>query len=305
LQEKVLDINKVIADTSMMLERVIGEDVKLVTALSPYLGKIKADPGQLSQVILNLVVNARDAMADGGKITIETSNIELDEVYASNHRSVIPGPYVMMAVSDTGSGIDSETMEHMFEPFFTTKGIGKGTGLGLSTVYGIVKQSGGNIWVYTELGKGTTFKIYFPLVNESNGQHEKATSSATLERGTETILLVEDEELLRKLGRDILEANGYKVIEAKDGVDALAVCEQLDEDIHLLLTDVVMPQMGGRELAEKLAGKYPAMRVLFTSGYTDDAIVRHGIIDEGTNFIQKPFTLDALSQKVREILDRR
>lgn len=303
LQEKVLDINDVIVDTSMMLERLIGEDIKLITSLAPDIGKIKADPGQLSQVVLNLVVNSRDAMANGGKITIETMNVELDEAYASQHRSVIPGPYVMMAVSDTGTGIDSETMERMFEPFFTTKGKGKGTGLGLSTVYGIIKQSGGNIWVYTELEEGTTFKIYFPLIHETAGTAEKAHPGTILERGTETILLVEDEEILRRLGREILEAAGYNVLEAKDGVDALDICEQRNGKIDLLLTDVVMPQMGGRELAEKLAPKYPKMRVLFTSGYTDDAIVRHGIIDEGTNFIQKPFTLEALSGKVRETLD--
>jgi len=243
-------------------------------------------------------------MPRGGQITIETKNIDLDNAYSVQHISVIPGPYVMLSVTDTGVGIDDETIQHVFEPFFTTKSIGKGTGLGLSTVYGIVKQSGGNIWVYSEVGKGTTFKIYFPRVHD-NLQNNERSSSAGLQRGTETILLVEDEELVRGLSRDTLESCGYTVIEANNGIDALQLCAERKFHIDLLLTDVVMPQMGGRELAEKLLLKFPQIRVLFTSGYTDDAVVRHGIIAKGTNFIQKPFTLDALARKVRESLDSR
>jgi PAS domain S-box-containing protein len=303
LQERVLEINQVIVETSTMLKRVIGEDFELNTVLDEEAGKIKADPGQLSQVLMNLVVNSSDAMPKGGKITIETQNVDLDEVYATQHISVMPGHYVMLAVSDTGIGIDDETMQHIFEPFFTTKGIGKGTGLGLSTVYGIIKQSGGNVWVYSELGKGTTFKIYFPRVKEELSAAEKTPSSMGLQRGTETILLVEDEELVRGLSRDTLESCGYTIIEAENGVDALTLCEKRTFHIDLLLTDVVMPHMGGRELAEKLSAKFPLMRVLFTSGYTDDAVVRHGIIAKGTNFLQKPFALEALARKVRETLD--
>jgi CheY-like chemotaxis protein len=236
-------------------------------------------------------------------ITIETRNVDLDASYSYNHISVKPGPYVMLAVSDNGIGIDEETKQRIFEPFFTTKGVGKGTGLGLSTVYGIVKQSGGNVWVYSEVGEGTTFKIYFPRVEEDVKAVEKINGSTGFQVGTETILLVEDEEVVRKLSHDILKTCGYEVIEAKNGLDAIKISEQAGLQIDLLLTDVVMPQMGGRELAVKLSLKYPKMKVLFTSGYTDDAIVRHGIIDEGTNFIQKPFTLDALIEKVRETLD--
>ncbi len=303
LQERVLEMNQVIVETGAMLQRVIGEDFQLTSVLDPDAGKIKADPGQLSQVLMNLVVNSSDAMPKGGHITIETQNIDLDDNYAGQHISVMPGHYVMLAVTDTGAGIDDETMPHIFEPFFTTKGVGKGTGLGLSTVYGIIKQSGGNIWVYSEVGKGTTFKIYFPRVDDEIKNVEKTHAPARLQKGTETVLLVEDEELVRGLSRDTLESCGYKVIDADNGVEALALCEDGKLKIDLLLTDVVMPQMGGRELAEKLMQKFPKIRVLFTSGYTDDAVVRHGIIAKGTNFLQKPFSLDALARKVRETLD--
>jgi PAS domain S-box-containing protein len=303
LQERVLEMNQVIVETGAMLQRVIGEDFQLTSVLDPNAGKIKADPGQLSQVLMNLVVNSSDSMPKGGQITIETQNIDLDETYAGQHISVLPGRYVMLAVTDTGSGIDDETMPHIFEPFFTTKGVGKGTGLGLSTVYGIIKQSGGNIWVYSEVGNGTTFKIYFPRVDDEIQNAEKTHSAGRLQKGTETVLLVEDEELVRGLSRDTLESCGYKVIDADNGVEALVLCEDPNLHIDLLLTDVVMPQMGGRELAERLLQKFPRLRVLFTSGYTDDAVVRHGIIAKGTNFIQKPFSLDALSRKVRETLD--
>lgn len=304
LQAKVLDLNKVISDTTIMLQRLIGEDIQLITSLSSDVGYIEADPGQLSQVLLNLVVNSRDAMPKGGSIVIETESIYLSEQYAGQHISVKPGNYMMLAVSDTGIGMNEETKKQIFEPFFTTKEIGKGTGLGLSTVYGIVKQSGGNIWVYSEIGKGTTFKIYLPKITQIPKTPENSSNATDIHKGSETVLLVEDEEIVRRLSREVLELCGYKVIEAENGIAALAVCEIYEKEIDLLMTDVVMPQMGGRELAQILMQTYPQMRVLFTSGYTDDAIVRHGIIDVGMNFIQKPFTFESLSQKVRELFDQ-
>jgi CheY-like chemotaxis protein len=286
-----------------MLGRLIGEDIQLITILNHKAGLVKVDPGQLSQIIMNLAVNARDAMPQGGKLTIETDNVTLDEEYARHHISVIPGEYVLMSVSDTGAGMDADTQRHIFEPFFTTKEVGQGTGLGLATVYGIVKQSGGNIWVYSEEGVGTTFKTYFPRVMEQRVVEDTTNNSEELSKGTETILLVEDEEMVRSLTHQILEECGYTVLEAHNGVEALSICVEHNCQIDLLMTDVVMPQMGGREVAEKLAHKYPQMKILFTSGYTDDAVVRHGVIEAGTNFIQKPFALDALAHKVREILD--
>ncbi|MBS1795085.1 MAG: PAS domain S-box protein [Acidobacteria bacterium] len=304
MQAKVLDLNRVISDTIIMLQRLIGEDIQMITSLSPDVGLIEADPGQLSQVLLNLIVNARDAMPKGGSIVIETESLYIDDYYANHHINVKPGDYVMLAVSDTGIGMDEETRQQIFEPFFTTKEMGKGTGLGLSTVYGIVKQSGGNIWVYSEPGKGTTFKIYLPRVAAPPKPAENAAGKANLQRGSETILLVEDEETVRRLSREVLELCGYKVIEAENGIAALNLCEVYKGKIDLLMTDVVMPQMGGRELAETMSQIYPQIRVLFTSGYTDDAIFRHGIIDIGTNFIQKPFTFDALARKVRELFDQ-
>jgi CheY-like chemotaxis protein len=286
-----------------MLQRLIGEDVQLVAVLNPKAGRVKADAGQVSQIIMNLAVNARDAMPTGGKLTIETANITFDEEYAWQHVGVISGEYVMLAISDTGTGMSAETQQHIFEPFFTTKEVGKGTGLGLATVYGIVKQSGGQIWVHSEMGGGTAFKIYLPRVTEEVEEEETKHPSDGLLRGTETILLVEDEEMVRMLARRILEECGYSVLEAGNGAEALALCDKHEGHIDMLMTDVVMPHMGGRELAERMAQMYPEMRILFTSGYTDDAVVRHGVIETGMNFIQKPFTPDGLAQKVREVLD--
>jgi PAS domain S-box-containing protein len=303
LQPVVLDLNVVITDTVKMLQRLIGEDVQLVAVLNPKAGRVKADAGQVSQIIMNLAVNARDAMPTGGKLTIETANTTFDEEYAWQHVGVISGEYVMLAISDTGTGMSAETQQHIFEPFFTTKEVGKGTGLGLATVYGIVKQSGGQIWVHSEMGGGTTFKIYLPRVTEEVAEEETKHPSDGLLRGSETILLVEDEEMVRMLAHRILEECGYTVLEAGNGAQALALCDKHEGHIDMLMTDVVMPHMGGRELAERMAQMYPEMRILFTSGYTDDAVVRHGVIETGMNFIQKPFTPDGLAQKVREVLD--
>ncbi len=298
----VLDINDVVTDTIAMLRRLIGEDIELITALNTKSGSVKADPGQLSQIIMNLAVNARDAMENGGKLTIETSNVFFDDDYTKDHIGVLPGAYVTLSISDTGSGMSPETQQRMFEPFFTTKEVGKGTGLGLATVYGIVKQSGGNIHAYSELGHGTSVKVYLPRVA---GELAETLREAPRElfSGSETILLVEDEEVVRNLSCKILESCGFKVLQAENGIAALALFERENPTIDLLLTDVVMPQMGGRELAEELGRRTPGLRVLFTSGYTDDAVVRHGILGTGANFIQKPFTLDALLRKVRELLD--
>ena len=261
------------------------------------------DPGQIEQIILNLTVNARDAMPEGGKLTIETANVELDEAYARRHVSVRPGPYVMLAISDTGCGMDAETQANIFEPFFTTKEHGKGTGLGLATVYGIVKQSGGNIWVYSEPGKGTTFKIYLPRVEGVAEGSEPAHPRSSILRGSETILLVEDEDMVRSLAREILEAHGYAVSEARDSTEALCVCHTHSGSIHLLVTDVVMPGMSGRELAARLGTIHPETKVLYMSGYTDDAVVRHGVLNAGLAFLQKPFSANAFLGKVREVLD--
>lgn len=303
LQPKVLDLNQVVFEMNKMLQPLIGEDIDLLTKLKPDLGMVKADPGQLEQVLMNLSVNARDAMPRGGKLTIETTNVYLDEEYASRHLSIVPGWYVMLAVSDTGSGMDAQTQERIFDPFFTTKEVGKGTGLGLSTVYGIVKQSGGNIWVYSEVGRGTTFKVYLPCVNRCAEKPEFNIDRNQLSEGNETVLLVEDEEMVREMAKEILEESGYLVLEAKHGQEALLIAEQYRGHIHLMLSDVVMPQMSGRELAEQFAPLRRDMKVLYMSGYTDDAIVHHGVLDEGTAFIEKPFTPNALARKVRETLN--
>ncbi len=302
MQPKVLDLNSVITDLQGMLSRIIGEDIKQILTLSSNLGSVKADPGQLEQVIMNLAVNAKDAMPLGGKLIIETANRYLDEAYSEQHIAVAPGPFVMLAISDTGIGMDEATQKQIFEPFFTTKPVGKGTGLGLSMVYGIVKQSAGSIWVYSEVGKGTTFKLYFPMVDESIEKYETTHASGEIPRGTETILLVEDAESVRNLARDTLNIGGYEVLDAESGAAAMLICEQHREPIHLLLTDVVMPEMSGPELAQCLLVQHPEMRVLYMSGYVQDAIVHHGVLDEGINFIEKPFSPEALSLKVLEVL---
>lgn len=302
LQPQVLDVNQVVSNMERMLQRLIGEDVELATALDQRTGRVKADPGQIEQVIMNLVVNARDATASGGKITIETRNVELDESYARAHYPVNPGPHVMLAVTDNGTGMDAETQKHIFEPFFTTKEKGKGTGLGLATVYGIVKQSGGFVWVYSELGKGTSFKIYFPCLDGSSAARKEARVSEKAARGSETILLVEDEAALRNLISEVLRGKGYRVLEASHGGEALSVCRNHEGPIHLVLTDVVMPRMSGRELAEKIQALRPKTKVLYMSGYTDSAIVNHGVLEQGVAFIQKPFAPEALAVKVRDTL---
>ena len=303
LEPKPLDLNDVVADVEKMLRRLIGEDIKLETALQPDLGTVKADPGQIEQVIVNLVVNARDAMPQGGTITLETANVVLDGTYADQHIAVTPGRYVMFAVTDTGIGMDKETQARIFEPFFTTKGPDRGTGLGLSTVYGIVKQSGGSIWVYSEPAHGTTFKIYLPMVDEEVIATTTSGDAPRTVNGTETVLLAEDEEVVRRLTGRILAQAGYHVLVATTGAEALAVSEAYDGPIHLLISDVVMPQMSGGELRRRLAAARPSVRILYLSGYTDPGIVQQGLLEGGAAFLQKPFTAEALLRKVRDVLD--
>jgi two-component system cell cycle sensor histidine kinase/response regulator CckA len=302
VEPKVMDLNEVLTSMDKMLQRILGEDVSLVSLTTKSSGRVKVDPSHIEQVILNLVVNARDAMPTGGKLTIETTSVVLDEGYAMNHLPAKAGPHVMLAVSDTGTGMDRETQKRIFEPFFTTKGTGKGTGLGLSTVFGIVQQSGGHIWVYSEPGKGTTFKIYLPRVDAKLDVLNPSVTPTTL-RGTETVLLVEDEEQVRTVVLAVLRRQGYHVIPAQNGGEALLLCEKHPGAIDLLLTDVVMPSMSGPELARRLAATRPEMRVLCMSGYTDDSIVRHGVLESGVAFIQKPITPASLTAKVREVLD--
>jgi signal transduction histidine kinase/ActR/RegA family two-component response regulator len=302
VEPKVLDLYEALTSMDKMLRRIVGEDVELALIAPKTHGRVKVDPSHIEQVILNLVVNARDAMPTGGKLTIEISNVVLDEEYALRHLPVKPGPHVMMAVSDTGCGMSRDTQARIFEPFFTTKEMGKGTGLGLSTVFGIVQQSGGNIWVYSEVGKGTTFKVYLPRV-DAEVDPLKAQATPTTLRGTETILLVEDEEQVRAVALSALRRQGYHVLVAQHAGEALLLCESHPESIDLLLTDVVMPQMSGPELARRLARSRPEMKVLCMSGYTDDSIVRHGVLDIGVAFIQKPITPALLARKVREVLD--
>ncbi len=303
LQARVLDLNEVVADMEKMLRRLIGEDIDLITRLGPRIAHVKADPGQLEQVIMNLAVNARDAMPEGGRLIIETADTTLDEKFCRAHPPTHPGPYVMLALTDTGSGMAPETLSYLFEPFFTTKEKGKGTGLGLATVYGIVKQSDGYVWVESEPGKGSSFRIYLPPVEGPAQTVEPKTGGSGVDTGSETILLVEDEPVVRELARRILEMNGYNVLEAGDVGEARRLCGTHPEPIHLLVTDVVMPVMSGRGLADALSSLRPEMRVLYMSGYTDDAIVRHGILLEGVPFLQKPFTPQRLAAKVREVLD--
>jgi PAS domain S-box-containing protein len=303
LAPQVLDLNALIADLEKMLRRLIGEDIEFRTVLAPDLGAVRADPGQLEQVIMNLAVNARDAMPHGGKLTVETINADLDDAYAQAHVPLVAGRYAMLAVSDTGIGMDTQVKAHIFEPFFTTKEKGKGTGLGLATVYGIVKQTDGYIWVYSEPGQGTSFKIYLPHVAAApEPPAPKPLVPASL-AGSETVLLAEDEEAVRNFTRRVLAAHGYTVLTAADGQEALHLAEQHAGPIHLLLTDVVMPNMGGRELAERLVAARHDTKVLYLSGYTDDAIVHHGVLEPGIAFLQKPFTLQGLARKLREVLD--
>ena len=302
LEPVVLGLNELIRNLEKMLGRVIGEHLSLDTRLDPSLGNVLADAGQIEQVIMNLVVNARDAMPQGGRLTIETANADLDEAYAQRHVPVRPGRYVMVAVSDTGVGIDAETQARIFEPFFTTKEKGKGTGLGLSTVYGIVKQSGGYIWVYSEPSKGTTFKVYLPRVDEPLPRRSSRTWPAVTAGGHETILVVEDESAIRSLTRQILEKYGYRVLDAPNGSEAEKLVAGHPEKIDVLLTDLVMPEMPGTELAARLVAKRPGVRVVFMSGYTSDAVVRGGLIESGQAFLQKPFTPTSLARKIRDVL---
>lgn len=305
LEFRSIDLNTLLVDFEKLLRRTIREDVAIHVSLDPSIPPIRGDAGQLEQVIMNLAVNSQDAMPGGGKLTFETARVFLDETYAAKHEGIIPGPYVMLAVNDTGDGMDKETQDRMFEPFFTTKEKGKGTGLGLSTVYGIVKQHEGNIWVYSEPGLGTTLKIYLPVADGVVGCTDsdlKLSPESNL-RGSETILLVEDNDLVRELALAVLVQLGYRALVAKSGKDALARLAGHGGSVDLLLTDVVMPEMNGKQLYGMIAEQYPSMRVLYMSGYTDNVIAHHGIVDEGVNFIQKPFNVNALAAKVREVLD--
>jgi two-component system, cell cycle sensor histidine kinase and response regulator CckA len=302
LAPKVLDLNEVLTSMNKMLERILGADVDLVSLPASPLGRVRADPSSLEQVIMNLVVNARDAMPTGGKLTMETGNVVLDEAFADTHLGVSPGPHVMLAVTDSGIGMDPSTLSRIFEPFFTTKESGKGTGLGLSTVFGIIKQSGGSVWVYSEKGRGTTVKVYLPRVDGAI-ESVRVTAAQRSLRGNETILLVEDDDQVRAVARGILLKNGYHVIEARNAGEALLHSEKHPTTIHLLLSDVVMPQMSGPELAKRLAKSRPEMKVLCMSGYTDDSIVRHGVLEAQVAFLQKPFTPDMLARRVREVIE--
>jgi PAS domain S-box-containing protein len=302
LDPRIINLNEVIGRVERMLERLIGEDVELVAVKAKDLGNVRVDPSQIEQVLMNLVVNARDAMPKGGKLTIETSNVALDETYATEHPPVVAGPHVMLAVSDTGHGMDRETQKRIFEPFFTTKEVGRGTGLGLSTVFGVVRQSGGHIWVYSEPGRGAVFKIYFPQVQG------EATSASPRRRlaptsGTETVLVLEDEEQVRRVVIAMLTRGGYRVLEAKTAEEAFAFARQTDQAIDLLLTDVVMPTMSGPEVVTKIRDIRPRLKAICMSGYTDETVFRHGILESGVVFLQKPITPDSLRQKIRSVLD--
>jgi CheY-like chemotaxis protein len=304
LVAEMVDLNFLVSEMEKMLTRLIGEDINLKFIAGPALWKVKVDPGQTEQVLMNLVVNAKDAMPQGGTLTIQTANIELDGSYKTFDAYTQPGSYVLVSVSDTGCGMDEATRLRIFEPFFTTKGPEKGTGLGLSTVYGIVKQSNGFIEVCSESGQGSTFKVYLPRVGGELPQKKSRSMEITPGRGSETVLLVEDEAGVRTLARLVLEKEGYTVIEAHNGCDALLLSQQHAGSIHLMATDIVMPNMSGPEVAKQLMALRPDMKILFLSGYTDDAIIRHGFIDGDLPFLQKPFTKRALLKKVREVLDQ-
>jgi nitrogen-specific signal transduction histidine kinase/ActR/RegA family two-component response regulator len=301
LAPRTVDLNELVRESETMLRRLLREDVELVVFAEQTLSKVRVDPTQIDQVIMNLTINARDAMPQGGKLTIEIKNVFLEEAQFKEPSEFARGHYVMLAVSDTGTGMDKLTQARIFEPFFTTKAMGKGTGLGLATVFGIVQQSGGNISVDSELGRGTTFKVYFPVAEGADTQVIAAVEPTTLQ-GTETVLLVEDQDEVRKVAQLILHRYGYKVIEARNAGEAWLSCER-QGPIHLLLTDVVMPQMSGKELADRLLKMRPEMKVLFMSGYTDNAIVHHGILDDGIAFLQKPLVPDVLARRIREVLD--
>ena len=305
IQPRILDLSALVTDLDKMLHRVIGEDVELELRRVPDLGAVKADSTQLEQVVLNLVVNARDAMPKGGHLTIETANVDFDEAYAAAHPPATAGRFVMLSVSDSGIGMDAETQRRIFEPFFTTKAPGEGTGLGLATVYGVVKQNGGFIWVYSEPGRGTSFKVYLPRVDERPDALGAERGPAPVPGGRETILLVEDTEGLREVIGEVLAEGGYTLIQASHGEEALAVARRHEGPIHLLLTDLVMPKLGGADLAGELASLRPEMRVLYMSGYTEGAISRQGVLREGSVLLEKPFTNDRLATAVREALDAR
>jgi two-component system cell cycle sensor histidine kinase/response regulator CckA len=303
LQPRVLDTVRLVRSMETMLPRLIGEDIELVTTLDPGTGNIRADAGQMEQVVLNLALNARDAMPGGGRLSIETSNCLFDAGHVRAHPEMKAGAYVRVVVRDTGVGMDAHTVSHLYEPFFTTKEPGKGTGLGLSTVYGIISQSEGHIELESAPGHGTTFRIYLPRADQPTDTVEPVPADRELMTGLETILLVEDEEMVRELARDVLRVAGYTVLEAASGPDALRLLEGRQEPLHLLLSDVILPQMNGCELYERLVSERPDLKVLYMSGYTDDVFARHGRVNPSSSFIQKPFTLAALTARVRQVLD--
>jgi CheY-like chemotaxis protein len=303
IQPRLVEVNSVVASAEAILKRLIGEDIALTTVLVGGNPIVKIDRSQLEQIVVNLAVNARDAMPSGGKLTIETQTADVDKEYASTHWSATPGRYVVLVVTDTGFGMDEHTQARIFEPFYTTKEAGKGTGLGLAMVYGIVKQSGGFIWLYSELGNGTSFKIYLPQIMDEAKTDGPPLISSVPVGGWETVLLVEDSAAVRSIARQILERSGYTVLEAPNGRVALAIGRNRTRPIHLLLTDVVMPEMSGRQLAEEFSRVRTDANVIFMSGYTDDAVVRHGVVSAGVDYLQKPFSPDALLRKVREVLD--
>jgi signal transduction histidine kinase/CheY-like chemotaxis protein len=301
-EPRVISLNDVVAEARKMLSRLIGDDIEIIVRLDPDLGSVVVDPSQMNQVLVNMAINARDAMPDGGRIIIETSNTDLGEHYAAQHAGVKPGPYVLLSITDTGVGMTQEVVQHIFEPFFTTKSTGVGTGLGLSTVYGIVKQAGGWIWVYSEPGAGSTFKVYLPRAGCATEPPAEPVSAAEALRGTETVLVVEDQPEVRKLTLAMLESKGYRLLEAANGNEALSLCERYPEPIHLLVTDVVMPGMTGRELARLLMALRPSLKTLYTSGYPANAIAHEGVLDPGVAYLPKPFSPAQLAAKVREVL---